>query len=73
MKQMILSLMAMLLVVSAAAQPKRSKADVKKEKELVGTFVQIPENSFTMQEGMSRFSPIPPSKRFTTIPPGYPG
>ena len=50
MKRMILSLMAMLLVVSAAAQPKRSKADVKKEKELVGAFVRIPENSFTMQD-----------------------
>lgn len=47
---MILTLMALLLVVSAAAQPKRSKADVKKEKELVGAFVRIPENSFTMQD-----------------------
>lgn len=50
MKQMILTLMALLLLVSAAAQPKRSKADVKKEKELVGAFVRIPENSFTMQD-----------------------
>ena len=47
---MILTLMALLLLVSAAAQPKRSKADVKKEKELVGAFVRIPENSFTMQD-----------------------
>ena len=50
MKQMIFGLMAMLLVFTAAAQPKRAKADVKKEKELVGTFVPIPEQSFTMQD-----------------------
>lgn len=47
---MIFGLMAMLLVFTAAAQPKRAKADVKKEKELVGTFVPIPEQSFTMQD-----------------------
>lgn len=50
MKQMILGLMAMLLMFAANAQPKRAKADVKKEKELVGTFVPIPEQSFTMQD-----------------------
>ena len=50
MKQMILGLMAMLLIFAANAQPKRAKADVKKEKELVGTFVPIPEQSFTMQD-----------------------
>ena len=50
MKQMILGLMAMLLIFAATAQPKRAKADVKKEKELVGTFVPIPEQSFTMQD-----------------------
>ena len=50
MKQMILGLMAMLLMFAATAQPKRAKADVKKEKELVGTFVPIPEQSFTMQD-----------------------
>ena len=50
MKQMIIGLMAMLLIFAATAQPKRAKADVKKEKELVGTFVPIPENSFTMQD-----------------------
>ncbi len=42
--------MAMLLIFAATAQPKRAKADVKKEKELVGTFVPIPEQSFTMQD-----------------------
>ena len=50
MKQMIIGLMAMLLIFAANAQPKRAKADVKKEKELVGTFVPIPEQSFTMQD-----------------------
>ncbi len=50
MKQIILGLMAMLLIFAATAQPKRAKADVKKEKELVGTFVPIPEQSFTMQD-----------------------
>ena len=50
MKQMIIGLMAMLLIFAATAQPKRAKADVKKEKELVGTFVPIPEQSFTMQD-----------------------
>ena len=50
MKQMIFGLMAMLLMFAANAQPKRAKADVKKEKELVGTFVPIPEESFTMQD-----------------------
>ena len=50
MKQVIISLMAMLLVFAATAQPKRAKADVKKEKEWVGTFVPIPEQSFTMQD-----------------------
>ena len=50
MKQMIFGLMAMLLMFAANAQPKRAKADVKKEKELVGTFVPIPEQSFTMQD-----------------------
>ena len=50
MKQMIIGLMAMLLIFAATAQPKRAKADVKKEKELVGTFVPIPEESFTMQD-----------------------
>ena len=50
MKQMIFGLMAMLLVFTAAAQPKRAKADVKKEKEWVGTFVPILEQSFTMQD-----------------------
>lgn len=47
---MIFWLMAMLLMFAATAQPKRAKADVKKEKELVGTFVPIPEQSFTMQD-----------------------
>ena len=47
---MIIGLMAMLLIFAATAQPKRAKADVKKEKELVGTFVPIPEQSFTMQD-----------------------
>ena len=47
---MIFGLMAMLLMFAAPAQPKRAKADVKKEKELVGTFVPIPEQSFTMQD-----------------------
>lgn len=47
---MIFGLMAMLLVFTAAAQPKRAKADVKKEKEWVGTFVPILEQSFTMQD-----------------------
>ena len=47
---MIFGLMAMLLMFAANAQPKRAKADVKKEKELVGTFVPIPEESFTMQD-----------------------
>ena len=50
MKQMIFGLMTMLLMFAANAQPKRAKADVKKEKELVGTFVPIPEESFTMQD-----------------------
>ena len=47
---MIFGLMAMLLIFAATAQPKRAKADVKKEKEWVGTFVPIPEQSFTMQD-----------------------
>ena len=50
MRHMIFWLMAMLLMFAATAQPKRAKADVKKEKELVGTFVPIPEQSFTMQD-----------------------
>ena len=50
MKQLIIGLVAMLLIFAATAQPKRAKADVKKEKELVGTFVPIPEQSFTMQD-----------------------
>ena len=50
MKQMIFGLMAMLLVFTAAAQPKRAKADVKKEKQLVGSFVDVPATHYTIRD-----------------------
>ena len=47
---MIFGLMAMLLVFTAAAQPKRTKADVKKEKQLVGSFVDVPATHYTIRD-----------------------
>lgn len=66
MKRLIICLMATMMLFPAFAQkqPKRDKAVVKKEKELVGNFVYIPATHFTRQD-LNEDGTYGPEKTYT--------